>query len=141
MNIEQLLKKHFSGEVAEGGLKDLEAQVLSAIKTRELRRTRLHSFFWAGLLIISAIGFIFSAANAYTQFGNSGAGDLIRVAISDSNLVLSHSSDFFYSLAETVPFLPIATGLAATAVILTALSHLVIKDKRIILNKLNYGAR
>lgn len=143
MKLDKILKDHYQ-EKAEPdlGIDALEKQILATVQIREKRKLKIRSVFWATLFVLSSLGLMFSGASAYSQFTASGAKDIIGVAVTDSNWVFANSSEFIYSLAETMPVMPIASGLATIALLLTALRHLVMRENKQSLFKLFvYGTR
>lgn len=142
MKIQQFLENHYRETRSATTFGDLENSILLAIKAKEKRSFQIRSVFWSVLFIFAAVGFVFSVYSAYLQFGASGALDLLKIAITDTSMVFANGSTFIYSLAETIPFTSLAEGLFTVALLLTALRHLVLREKaQPLLNNLLYGAR
>lgn len=125
MNHETKLKKRYVRDrEAEVEIAQIKGRIMLTISRFEKRKLTIRTSFWTLFAFVSSFGLVTSSIAFYQQFVNSGARELFAVAISDTSVILANGTEFFYSLAESMPVGNVAGALAATAALLYSLRHL-----------------
>jgi hypothetical protein len=126
MSLEQQLKiKFFEDYSSDASIESVRKEILGSISNLERRRILIRTSIWSIFAFISSFGLLASGVSFYQQFVNSGVRELIAIGLTDTSIIITNGTDFFYSLAESLPIGNIAAGLAATAALLYSLRHLV----------------
>jgi len=91
----------------------LSGDIWRFIEAREKRSSKIKSFSYGIIGIISLVGLVPAVENLIEQFSQSGFYQYLSLAFSDLGLVSLYWKEFMSSLAETIP----ATSLMLTLVL------------------------
>ena len=122
ISLEKLIKKD---SVSAPDLSGLENNILNAVAKIERRRFVARTSFWSLLSALTSIGFVLSGSAFYQQFVAAGGRELFALLLTDTSVVLANSTNFFYSIAESMPIGTLSVSLSALAALLFSLRHLV----------------
>ena len=106
-------------------LSGLEQNILTTVAKMERRRFLMRTSVWSLLSALTSVGFVVSGSSFYQQFAASGGRELFTLLLTDTSVVLANSTNFFYSIAESMPIGTLSVSLSALAALLFSLRHLV----------------
>ncbi len=106
----------------------LREKVILSIQKEEKIRSRNYLLFLTTTIVISASSIVLLLKYLISDFSQTGFYDYLSLAISDRDVVLSHSGEFFMSLVSSVPITEITLSLAAILVLLYSLRAFVLKS-------------